>query len=147
MTPAEKFLSRVEHRQTGPGRWQFRVPTRKDRQVSGSVRETDNGRLLVHDFSGDSVVDILATIDLSLTDLFPSAITNQGRPQSRPFFGIEPLRGVARDRLIVCAAVAILRENKPLSASDFAAMMAAAGRIHTAVSAVLPEMRRVHHEH
>jgi hypothetical protein len=54
---------------------------------------------------------------------------------------------VARDRLIVCAAVAILRENKPLSASDFAAMMAAAGRIHTAVSAVLPEMQRVHHEH
>lgn len=85
MTPAEKFLSRVEHRQTGPGRWQFRVPTRKDRQVSGSVRETDNGRLLVHDFSGDSVVDILATIDLSLTDLFPSAITDQGRPHRGRF--------------------------------------------------------------
>jgi hypothetical protein len=147
MTPAEKFLSRVEHRQTGRGRWQFRVPTRKDRHMSGSVRETDNGLLLVHDFGGDSAVEILAAIDLSLTDLFPSAITDQGRPQSRPFAGVEALQGVARDCLIVCAAAAILRENKPLSATDFAAMIAAAGRIHDAVSAVMPDMRRVHHEH
>ena len=147
MTLAERFLSRVEHRQTGPGRWQFRVPTRKDRHMSGSVRETDGGLLLVHAFGGDSVVDILAAVDLSLTDLFPSAITDHGRPQARPFAGIEALRGVARDCLIVCAAAAILRENKPLSASDFAAMIAAAGRIHDAVSAAMPEMRKVRHEH
>ena len=115
--------------------------------MSGSVRETDNGLLLVHDFGGDSAVEILAAIDLSLTDLFPSAITDQGRPQSRPFAGVEALQGVARDCLIVCAAAAILRENKPLSATDFAAMIAAAGRIHDAVSAVMPDMRRVHHEH
>ncbi len=147
MTPAERFLSRVEHRQTGPGRWQFRVPTRKDRHMSGSVRETDGGLLLVHDFGGDLVEDILAAIDLSLTDLFPATITDRGRPQSRPFAGVEALRGVARDCLIVCAAAAILRENKPLSATDFASMIAAAGRIHDAVSAVIPEMRKVRHEH
>lgn len=147
MTPADKFLSRVEHRQTGPGRWQFRVPTRKDRHMSGSARETDDGRLLVHDFGGDSVVDILAAVDLSLTDLFPSAVTQHGKPQSRPFATVEALRAVARDCLIVCAAAAILRENKPLSVPDFAAMIAATGRIGEAVSAVLPRFRRMRHEH
>jgi len=147
MTPADKFLSRVEHRQTGPGRWQFRVPTRKDRHMSGSAREADDGRLLVHDFGGDSVADILAAVDLRLSDLFPSALTDHGKPQPRPFITVEALRAVARDCLIVCAAAAILREDKPLSAPDFAAMTAAAGRIGDAVSAVLPEFRRARHEH
>jgi hypothetical protein len=147
MTPADKFLSRVDHRQTGPGRWQFRVPTRKDRRMSGSAREADDGRLLLHDFGGDSVVDILAAVDLSLTDLFPSALTHHGKPQSRPFAAVEALRAVARDCLIVCAAAAILRENKPLLVTDFAAMIAAAGRVGEAVSTVLPEFRRTRHEH
>lgn len=46
VTPAERFLSRVEGvRQTGPGRWIFRVPTRKDKRASGSAREVDGGVL------------------------------------------------------------------------------------------------------
>ncbi len=45
MNAAEKFLSRVEHKQTGSGRWQFRVPTRKDRHMSGALREPEDGRI------------------------------------------------------------------------------------------------------
>ena len=132
-TPAEIFLSRVEGvRQTGPGRWIFRVPTRNDKRPSGSVRELDDGRLLIHDFAGDSVQNILAAIGLDMSDLYPEKLSD-GKAERRPFGALEALRCVSFEALVVAAAANALAAGKALSEIDRGRIVLAAERlIHAA---------------
>ena len=135
MTPAETFLSRVEGvRQTGPGRWTFRVPTRKDKRASGSARELADGRLLIYDFAGDSAVDILAAVGLEMTDLYPERLADHGRPERRPFFSTDALRCVAFEALVVSAAASAMATGEPLSPVDRERLLVAAERLSGAAT-------------
>lgn len=136
MTPAEKFLSRVEGvRQTGPHRWIFKVPTRKDKRPSGSLRELDDGRLLIHDFAGDSAVDILAAVGLGLIDLYPDRLTDDGiKGERRPFLATDALRCVAFEALVAAAAATSMAAGNRLSAADRKRLMLAAERLSAASS-------------
>ena len=69
---ADQLLARLEGvRSTGQGRWIARCPAHDDRSPSLSVRELSDGRVLVHCHAGCGATDIVDSIGLSLTDLFP----------------------------------------------------------------------------
>lgn len=71
-TPAELILSRLQGvRANGPGRWMARCPAHSDRTASLSVRETDDGRVLLNCFGGCSVDEITAAVGLDLASLYP----------------------------------------------------------------------------
>jgi hypothetical protein len=71
VSTASKLLDRLELvKQTAPGRWIARCPAHEDRSPSLSIRELDDGRLLLHDFGGCPTGDVLAAMGLSLADLF-----------------------------------------------------------------------------
>jgi len=77
---AELLLSRLDGvRHTGPGRWMARCPAHEDRSPSLSIRETDDGRILVHDFAGCDVQSVLSAVGLTLADLFPDRIKHEHR--------------------------------------------------------------------
>lgn len=133
MTPAETFLSRVEGvRRTGPGRWVFKVPTREDKRASGTARELEDGRLLIHDFGGSSAADILAAVGLELADLFPDRLMDCGKPEKRPFGAMEALRCTAFEALVVLAAANAMREGKPLPDGDRERLLLATKRLQHA---------------
>ncbi len=135
MTPAEKFLSLVDGvKQTGAGRWIFRVPTRKDKRPSGSARELDDGRLLIHDFAGDSVADILAAVGLEMTDLFPERAEIRKPGERRPFAASDALRCVAFECLVVAASASSLASGQPLGSVDRERLLVAAERIRGAAN-------------
>src|SRR4051812_42102059 len=58
-------------RRTGNGRWLARCCAHEDRAPSLSIRELADGRVLLHCFAGCSVGDVLARIELEISDLFP----------------------------------------------------------------------------
>ena len=66
MSAADLLLSRLDGvRRTGSGRWIARCPAHDDRRPSLSVRELDDGRTLLHCFSGcspDAVLDAIGLI-------------------------------------------------------------------------------------
>ena len=137
MTPAEKFLSRVEGvRQTGPGRGVFKVPTRKDKHPSGSYRELDDGRLLIYDFAGDSAAEMLAAVGLTLNDLYPEQVTTHGKPERRPFIATDALRCVAFEALVCAAAAAAMATGEPLSSVDRERLLVAAERLSASAGKV-----------
>jgi hypothetical protein len=71
MTAAEKILGRLSGvRQTGSNTWLARCSAHEDRSPSLSVRETGDGKLLLHCFAGCPVGDVLDALGLSLADLF-----------------------------------------------------------------------------
>ncbi len=101
---ADLLLSRLHRvRRTGPGRWIASCPTRDDKSPSLSVRELDDGTVLLHDFGGDDKQSILAAIGMTFDDLFPAKPGHFSRPTRRPFNASDVLALVAFE-----ASVAVL---------------------------------------
>ena len=138
-SPAEKFLSRVHGvKKTGPDRWIFRVPTRKDKHPSGSARELPDGRLLIHDFAGSSALEILEAVGLEFSDLYPDnrdpAIA-PSRPEARPFYASDALRCLAQDVLFIKACAVVLRTGESITERDHRMLDECMERINKALTA------------
>ena len=73
--PADALLPRLEAvKETGPGRWSARCPAHDDKHPSLTIKETDDGTLLVRCWAGCPVSDIVAAAGLDLADLFPDRL-------------------------------------------------------------------------
>lgn len=109
MTPIEQLLSRLHGvRRTGRQTWVALCPTRNERTPSLAVRDLDDGRVLMHDFGGAKVDDIVASIGLTLADLFParpSAPCGGTSAHRRPFSSTE-LIDLAADECRVAVVIA-----------------------------------------
>ena len=72
-SPASRLLPRLQGvRETGPCRWIAQCPAHDDRSPSLSVRELEDGRLLIHDFAGCEPFAVLTAVGLEMKDLFPA---------------------------------------------------------------------------
>jgi hypothetical protein len=85
MTPIEAIISRLEKVRPGrSGQWSACCPAHKDKSPSLSIRETDEGSVLIYCFSGCSVNSIVESIGLSLSDLFPPREKSGKEPKKTP---------------------------------------------------------------
>ena len=72
MTPAEKFIERLQVcRPSGKGKWIAQCPAHDDRSPSLSVKEAEDGRLLIHCHAGCGANDVIASLGLEFDDLYP----------------------------------------------------------------------------
>lgn len=133
---ADTLLSRLENvKRTGPGRYIARCPAHADKRASLTVRELDSGVLLVHDFAGCSVEEVVAAVGLDMAALFPEREIQHGKPDRRPFPAADILRCVAFEALVVSAAAASMLAGEPLSSVDRERLTLAAARLQAAVKA------------
>lgn len=133
---ADLLLSKLDGvKRTGDGRWIARCPTREDKRPSMTIRELDDGRILIHDFGGDSPEEILAAIGLTFADLFPERITDHGKPERRPFPATDILRAIGFEALVVACAASAMATGEPLGLTDRERLMLAASRIQEAMRA------------
>jgi CHC2 zinc finger len=70
--PIELILSRLEKVSSNKGgsRYKALCPAHADRSPSLSICEGDDGRVLLHCFSGCSVVAIVSSVNLTMAELF-----------------------------------------------------------------------------
>lgn len=132
---ADALLSRLDRvRRTGAGRWLACCPAHESKSKSSlSVRELDDGRVLVHDFGGCSVGQVLAAVDLGMEALFPERPDRDRRPRERrPFLAMDVLQAVADEALIVATAASDVAHGVILSENDQARLWTAAGRLAAA---------------
>jgi len=131
----ETILSKLDKvKPRGRNNWQACCPAHEDKGPSLSIRELDDGRILVHCFAGCSVHEIVSAVGLELSDLFPEKELNNTRRERRPFPAVDALRAVGFEALVVCAAAASLATGEPLSAADRDRLIAAGQRIQAALS-------------
>lgn len=75
MSNLETLLGRLEGvKQTKPGSWISRCPAHEDRTPSLALRETDDGRILLHCFAGCDTEAILDAAGVTFSDLFPEPL-------------------------------------------------------------------------
>lgn len=89
-------------RRTGRGRWVAHCSAHKERTASLSIRELDDGRVLLHCFAGCEVGAVLGAIGLDLADLFPPRDgPGAGRPVERRPFSVRDLIAALQSELRV----------------------------------------------
>jgi len=134
--PADTLLSRLEKvKATGSSRWLACCPAHEDRTPSLALRELDDGRVLVHCFTGCSTAAILASVGLEFSDLYPERLTaHHTKSERRPFAAADVLRALEREALITQAAAQFVLEGRSLAASDVERLQVAVERIQQAVS-------------
>lgn len=133
---ADILLSRLDRvRQTGPGRWVASCPCREDKRPSMTIRELDDGRILIHDFGGSSPAEILDAVGLTFPDLFPERMSTHVKPERRPFPAADLLRVIGFEVLLVALAAVRLAGGELLDGADRERLMLAASRIREALNA------------
>lgn len=104
-------------------------PTREDRHPSLAIRELDDGRLLVHDFGGDDVGQVLSAVGLSLADLYPASNHSPMKPSKRPFNASDLLALVAFETSVAVVVCSDVLHNRAVSVADFNRLLMAAQRL------------------
>ena len=130
---AEALLSRLDRvKSNGPGKWTACCPTREDRSPSLSIRELDDGTVLLHDFGGDDVASVLAAIGLSFEDLYPPKPTGGRSPVRRPFVAADVLDLVAFEASVATIVLADVLRMEIVSDQDWERLAVAAQRLGNA---------------
>jgi hypothetical protein len=134
---ADALLSRLDGvKQTGAGRWLARCPAHDDKHASMSIRELDDGRILLHDFAGCSVGEIVAALGLKLEDLFPERAIDHHKPRERrPFPAADVLRAVAFEILVAVTIIGRANTGQPPTDEERVRLILAGSRLLNAVDA------------
>lgn len=133
MSSIDTLLGRLQKvRQSGPGRWMACCPAHEDGNPSLSIRALDDGRILLNDFGGCDAADIIASVGLSMSDLFPERLTTDRITPSTSRAAI-PYRDLLSlidfEALVVCLIAASMHEKKTIDQEDLDLLWTAAARI------------------
>lgn len=124
---ADTLLEKLHKpRATGRGTWIACCPAHEDKSPSMTIRELDDGRVLVHCFAGCAVVEILGAVGLEFDALFPPKPIDHAKPLRRPFPAADVLEALAHESLVVLLAIAHAKAGKPI---DRDRLVTAASRI------------------
>ena len=135
---ADVILSQLEGvKRTGQGRWLAKCPSHEDRTASLSVRELEDGRILIHCFAGCSVHEIVSAVGMELSDLFPprEGDNHFTKGERRPYPAADILRAIAFESTLVLIAAADLLAGKQFNDTDRTRLALAVSRIQAALTA------------
>ena len=81
-SPSEKLLERLKGVvEINPHQWKACCPAHDDRHPSPSIKQTEDGTLLIKCWAGCSNSDIISNVGLTLADLFDRPLS--GTPVSK----------------------------------------------------------------
>jgi hypothetical protein len=121
MSAAQRLLDRLggKIKQTSPSRWICRCPAHEDRCPSLSIRELEDGRLLIHCFAGCGAADIVSAVGLTLADLFDKPLNYpDGLPPIRSGWSARELLELNAHEVMVASLITKDAENRPLTAEE-----------------------------
>lgn len=111
------------------GQWTACCPSHKDKSPSLAIRQTEDGKILLKCFGGCSAHEIVSSIGLSLTDLFPKESSYSSTPIKNPFPAASVLRCIQSETLIVVTAACNMANGVVLLKEDLERLVIAASRI------------------
>ena len=134
----DAVLSRLQKVRGRAGSYIACCPAHDDKSPSMTVREADDGKILMHCFAGCSVDAIAGAIGLDLTDLFPPRpdhddYTQPQRKVSPKFYPSELLKVIGYEATIVSICAYDMAHGREIPPHDLARLQLAADRINEAL--------------
>lgn len=120
----------------GPGKWMACCPAHGDKHPSLAIRELDDGRVLIHCFTGCEPLAVLDAAGLTFADVMPERLTDHAKPQRRPFTALDALRCLSCESGVVAIAIADLADGCVFTDADAARISLASERLQTALEYV-----------
>lgn len=127
MRPFDLLLSRLEGvRSTGKGKCVARCPSHGDQHPSLSLKELDDGTVLLHCFAGCDAAEVIGAVGLELSDLFPPRSPDGRKPERSPFNAADLIHLAAWESLIASIVASDIAHGRT---SDRARLVTAASRL------------------
>jgi hypothetical protein len=115
----QNIIGRLDKLKKTSKGYQARCPAHDDNGPSLSLREADNGRVLLHCHAGCSAESVVAALGMSMSDLFPPSNMPR-RPPPAPGVSLRELHAAMDHE---CSILFILncdvKRGKPISQVDF----------------------------
>lgn len=136
-SPMEKLLSRLDRVKKGSksGSYIACCPAHDDRSPSLILSYGNNGGIVIHCFAGCSVQEIMAAVDMKMSDLFPRRDTHHCKSERRPFPATDILRVIAFEALIVATSGTSVLSGEPFTEKDRERLILAVSRIQSGLAA------------
>lgn len=132
--PVNDLLSRLTKvKPRGKGRWMACCPAHGDKSPSLSIRETQDGRVLLHCWVGCGAADILDAIGLDFAALFPETEEHHKPRERQPFSPRDALSALSVEVGYLAAFVRQAKAGK-VTEQDRQRMLTCAQRIIAAES-------------
>lgn len=122
-------------RKMGPDRWMACCPAHADKSPSLSIRETSDGRVLLHCWTGCGANEILEAVGLTFDALFPEKLGDSIPRERQPFSHREAMAGLVPEVMFVAAASSDLLK-RPLTKQNHDRLLIAVSRLAAASSYV-----------
>jgi len=139
-TPVDAVLHRLDKvKRTAPDKWIACCPAHDDKRPSLSIREADDGRVLLKCWTGCGAAEIVSALGLSLSDLFLAdrrSLADPGTaPVRRPFDYRDALTGIAHEATVARLIVEAVNSGQEMDAESLDRLALAEERISDALRA------------
>jgi len=131
----ELILSRLRKcKRTGDGSWIACCPAHEDRTPSFTVRQLEDGRILMHCFGGCEISSVLDALGLKFADVMPERLAREFKPGiPRAFTPTEALTALKHESMIVAIMAARMLDGNPMTEEDTKSLCRATGLINSAL--------------
>jgi len=139
MTSVERMLGMLTKVKGRNGSWTACCPAHNDKGPSLAIRETEDGRVLIHCFAGCEALMIVQALGMDLTDLFPPDDKRreypvEGKKSMKPsFYASDLMRIISFEALLVSVCAYDLSQGKKLSETDRERMKLSQKRIEEVI--------------
>lgn len=114
---------------SGNDQWQCLCPVHEDKSPSVGIKLVNDGRILIHCFSGCNTNDILDAVGLTFDNLFPNKLEDHMKPVKRAFNPYVVLSSLSNEILLCTLAAMDLSKGKILNETDKQRLILAYSRI------------------
>ena len=136
--PIDKLLAKLSGvRQTGTGRWRARCPAHDSNGTTLSLREREDGAVLMHCFAGCSPAEVVSALGLDTSDLFPPRPQDDFVPgERRPFNAGDVLACLVSEVQVACVIARDVHTKRDVSDEDMARLLLAKQRLESGADMV-----------
>lgn len=134
MSVADNLLQRLDKvRQRGASQWSARCPAHDDRGPSLSIKELDDGRVLLHCFGGCNSDEVVRAVGLDITALFPPRPDRPGagtKPSKLKLPASQALEILAHESMLIALVGGDMVRRKTINDTDHKRLIKAVGRVN-----------------
>ena len=137
-SPRELILQNLENvREVGPYKWSAKCLCHDSKSGSSlRIRELDDGRILLHDFGGCSVGEILGALGLEFSDLYPKTADYHLPKVRKPWNAGDVLNALAFEVLVAVQYANAMAAGEVLGETARARLVACASRLQSGLGVV-----------